>query len=125
MAGQSMFLAGNSIRAVILLHDDMQSTEMPLAEVRTTQAGRDRHSGVLGWPGQVLRNPRPEHQRDLQFVKQTCGFGFIPFDGLLTERQHHRTTLQSLRRAQSTSITLASWCANARDRRDAEALSHR
>src|SRR5881394_1352820 len=31
---------------------------------------------------------RPEHQRDLRFVKQTCGFDYMRFHGLLNEEMH-------------------------------------
>jgi xylan 1,4-beta-xylosidase len=31
---------------------------------------------------------RPEHQRDLRFVKETCGFEYMRFHGLLNEEMH-------------------------------------
>src|SRR5689334_23053036 len=31
---------------------------------------------------------RPEHQRDLRFLKQTCGFAYMRFHGLLNEEMH-------------------------------------
>ncbi|HSV15561.1 MAG TPA: hypothetical protein VLI90_14970 [Tepidisphaeraceae bacterium] len=31
---------------------------------------------------------RPEHQRDLRFLKQTCGFEYMRFHGLLNEEMH-------------------------------------
>lgn len=57
---------------------DANQVKGPLNRAYRFSVGSDR----------AIIHLRPEHQRDLRFVKQTCGFEYMRFHGLLNEEMH-------------------------------------
>jgi xylan 1,4-beta-xylosidase len=66
---------GTSVRRILV---DVNRVKGPLNRAFRSSVGSDR----------AIIHLRPEHQRDLRFVKQTCGFGYMRFHGLLNEEMH-------------------------------------
>ena len=60
------------------IHIDATRTKGPLNRAYRFSVGSDR----------AIIHLRPEHQRDLRFVKETCGFEYMRFHGLLNEEMH-------------------------------------
>ena len=54
---------------------DVNQVKGPLNRAFRFSVGSDR----------AIIHLRPEHQRDLRFVKKTCGFEYMRFHGLLNE----------------------------------------
>jgi xylan 1,4-beta-xylosidase len=57
---------------------DVNQVKGPLNQAFRFSVGSDR----------AIIHLRPEHQRDLRFVKDTCGFEYMRFHGLLNEEMH-------------------------------------
>ena len=57
---------------------DVSQVKGPLNTAFRFSVGSDR----------AIIHLRPEHQRDLRFVKETCGFEYMRFHGLLNEEMH-------------------------------------
>ena len=57
---------------------DVAQTKGPLNRAYRFSVGSDR----------AIIHLRPEHQRDLKFVRETCGFEHMRFHGLLNEEMH-------------------------------------
>src|SRR3954451_23962172 len=57
---------------------DVHQIKGPLNRAFRCSVGSDR----------AIIHLRPEHQRDLRFLKQTCGFEYMRFHGLLNEEMH-------------------------------------
>jgi xylan 1,4-beta-xylosidase len=57
---------------------DAKQVKGPLNRAFCFSVGSDR----------AIIHLRPEHQRDLRFIKQTCGFEYMRFHGLLNEEMH-------------------------------------
>jgi xylan 1,4-beta-xylosidase len=60
------------------IHVDANRAKGPLNRAYRFSVGSDR----------AIIHLRPEHQRDLRFLKQTCGFEYMRFHGLLNEEMH-------------------------------------
>jgi len=74
-AGAPVATGGTATRQIDV---DLNRVKGPLDRAFCFSVGSDR----------AIIHLRPEDQRDLRFVKQTCGFRYIRFHGLLNEEMH-------------------------------------
>lgn len=78
MLAMLSFAASTHAQAFRSIAVDVNDVKGPLNRAYRFSVGSDR----------AIIHLRSEHQRDLKFVKETCGFEYMRFHGLLNEEMH-------------------------------------